>query len=226
MEVGQLFIITDNYFDLINTANKEEIKNIFEPIVRNNFHPVLNRLSSLKNIQNKRKRWISRPKFSTAFGTFKAVEYHWYSFNHGGRSEAQFNIGLYPNRFRIGLGFEFSEREGGDPTSLAFIYTSFINFINEYESAFLKFIRVNCLEIETHDPITDGVKYITNPDEMLKWLVKPEPTEWIFIGRILHRGTDKIILEDEEKLTSLTENIFRGFLPLWEKSNVSGMSTF
>ena len=82
-------------------------------------HNYLNNLPCLRDLQQARRRWI-RPRETEAFGRFHATPHHWYTFNCGGRNKPQFNVGLNRDYLRVGLGFDFTEKQFGDPTAVAF----------------------------------------------------------------------------------------------------------
>jgi hypothetical protein len=133
-------------FLAVDTTDEEQIGPRFDLFVRL-LHSYLNQVPCLRDLQKTRRRW-TRTRETDAFGTFAVEPKHWYTFNHGGRNEAQFNIGLWPSYMRVGLGFEFTLKKGGDPTIVGLAYTCFKNVIEENPSEFEHFVANNQLEIE------------------------------------------------------------------------------
>jgi hypothetical protein len=152
-----------------------------------------------------------------AFGTFATDPRHWYTFNHGGRNEAQFNIGLYPTHLRVGLGFEFTPRKGGDPTIVGLSYACFKNVINQDIEGFRRLVRDNSLEVEWAPG--DDLRFVPT-EEVVQWLLQPAGASWIFVGRLLRQGKDALILEDPLHLKQVIESVFNGFRPIWERTQI------
>jgi hypothetical protein len=216
--MGTLPTVRDEHFDAINSPDEEELLRRFGGFVRN-LHGWLNDQPCVKDIQTVRRRW-KRPTNTDAFGTFAADPYHWYTFHHGGRTEAQFNLGLYPTHFRVGLGFEFSMKKGGDPTIVGLVYTCSLEVIRQREQEFRTFVQDQGLEIEWCSQRQPKLQFISN-DAAVDFLLKP-PSEplWIFVGRLLRRNADKTILEHPDRLGDVIVNIFGGFRPLWEATQL------
>src|SRR5687767_362912 len=107
-------------FIAVDIADEDEIKRRFGGFVRS-LHAYLNQVPCLHDLQRVRRRWKARVASPEAFGNFATDPRHWYTFHHGGRTEAQFNIGLFPTHLRVGLGFEFTPKKGGDPTVMGLV---------------------------------------------------------------------------------------------------------
>ncbi len=207
--------ITENHFEQLNTEIADTIETRFGYLI-DHFHEFLNNHSCLKDIQTTR----NKSNRDRAFGTFGFNPNHWYSYNHGGRREAQFNIGMSLEYFRIGIGFNFSMGKGGNPSEVSLAYTLFKNAIEQDRDGFEKFAITNCLEI----PYTQGPEAKTQyakAENVTEWLINPPYfDEWIFVGRLLRRNTDKEILEDPSNLKDVMESVFGGFIPYWEKAQM------
>jgi hypothetical protein len=134
-------------FVAVVTTDEAEIGRRFDVFVRL-LHSYLNQLPCLRELQKARHQWKARTPSTDAFGNFAIDPKHWYTFNHGGRNEAQFNIGLSPGYMRLGLGFEFTVKKGGDPTIVGLAYTCFTKVVEAKRSEFERFVADNQLEIE------------------------------------------------------------------------------
>src|SRR5947209_6252518 len=108
-------LVREADFIAVDIMDEVEIRRRFSRMVQA-LHSYLNEVPCLRDLQQARRGWKSRVAENEAFGNFAAEARHWYTFNHGGRTEAQFNVGLYPTHLRVGLGFEFTLKKGGDPT--------------------------------------------------------------------------------------------------------------
>src|SRR5487761_1122590 len=126
-------------FAAVDTTDEAAIKQRFNPLVRE-LHSYLNGLPCLRDIQATRRRWKARTIETEAFGNFATEPQHWYTFHHGGRNEAQFNIGLCPSYLRVGLGFEFTPREYGDPAAVQLAYACFTKVIKAKRTEFEQFV--------------------------------------------------------------------------------------
>jgi hypothetical protein len=205
-------------FSAVDTADEEEIKRRFNGFVRQ-LHSYLNQLPCLRDLQNARRRW-TRPRETEPFGTFATQPKHWYTYHHGGRKEAHFDIGLCPSYLRVGLGFEFTLKKGGDPTVVGLAYTCFVNVVKADQSLFERFVADNHLEIEWSGQQGASPQYVPT-GEMVSWLLNPpqEPV-WLFVGRFLRRGQDSAILEDAGALGKVMEAVLCGFRPIWERTEL------
>lgn len=207
-------------FAAVDTTDEEAITQRFNPRIRE-LHSYLNGLPCLRDIQAARRRWKARTAETEAFGNFAAEDQHWYTFHHGGRNEAQFNIGLCPSYLRIGLGFEFALREHGDPTAVQLAYACFRNITQASRDEFGRFVADNQLEIEWADDQFSSVELVATR-QVVDWLFNrrnpPRAPGWIFIGRLLRRGQDTAILEDPVALGSVMQAVFCGFRPFWEQT--------
>ncbi len=204
--------VGDAEFQAVDTTNEEEIKRRFNGFLRS-LHSYLNQLPCFRDLQQTRLRWKSRTVESEAFGNFATDPEHWYTFHHGGRNEAQFNVGLCPEYYRVGMGFEFSLKKGGDPTIVQLAYACFTNVVKQNRVQFERFVSDNMLEVETVDDIIET-------KDAVAWLLDPTESEWIFIGRLLTREDDAATLEHPDKLGKIMEKVLAGFRPIWEKTEV------
>jgi hypothetical protein len=209
--------VPDRFFDDIQTSSEEEVGRRFQGWVVDELHPFLNGLSCLDDVQVIRKRWKARTGMPTAFGTFRPYPRHWCSFNHGGRSEAQFNVGLYPSYLRVGLGFEFTEKMGGNPTDVAMAFTMFRN-VTRASPAYAAFVKAHRIEAEFL-PAPNGALGHVPSAAVLAWEPAPSPPiQWVFFGRMLRRGTDREILEDPLRFGNVLRDVFAGFKPFWVRA--------
>lgn len=209
--------LREEHFDMMNTTDEEEILRRFGGFVRT-LHGWLNELPCVSDLQRARRRW-KRPTNTEAFGTLATDPRHWYTFHHGGRTEAQFNLGLYPTHFRVGLGFEFSVKKGGDPTVVG-LYACFLQAVRSREQEFRTFLEDHRLEVEWWTPQQPGLQFVATDRVMDFLLNPPNETQWIFCGRLLRRDADAKVLADEHDLGSVITNVFTRFRPLWEETQI------
>jgi hypothetical protein len=206
-------------FLAVDTVNEDEIQRRFLTFIRG-LHSFLNQLPCLRDLQQVRLKWRARAQYEEAFGTFATDPKHWYTFNHGGRNEAQFNIGLFTTHLRVGLGFELTLKKGGDPTVVGLAYACFTNVIRRDLEGFSQFVRNNSLEIEWFPSNGNDLEFIPT-ENIIQWLLEPPgEASWIFVGRLLRRGTDSVILENPVQLRQVIESVFEGFRPIWEQTQV------
>jgi hypothetical protein len=211
--------LRDADFDALNTADQDQIKRRFGGFVRS-LHSYLNEMTCLKDIQTVRRRWKARVANDEAFGNFATDTAHWYTFHHGGRNEAQFDIGMFPTHLRVGLGFEFSMKKGGDPTQVQLVYACFTNIIRAERERFTKFVKDNHLEVEWVARDGGPLSVISTAD-VVSWVLDPprEP-HWILIGRLLRRDTDSAVLGDSASLGATMQAVLCGFRPIWERTQM------
>jgi len=211
--------IREAEFKAVDISNEDEIGSRFQVYVRE-LHAYLNQLACLRDLQQARRGWKVRTGETEAFGNFGLYPKHWYTFHHGGRNEAQFNLGLWPSYFRVGLGFEFTLKKGGDPTIVGLAYSCFLNVLRERLDTFRKFVSINSLEIEWEDK-DENLSLTIGTDEVVGWLLDPPPgARWIFIGRLLRRDEDKDVLENPEALGAVIQTVLCGFRPTWEQTQL------
>ncbi len=174
-------------FQMVDTTDEQVIVRSATPLVRS-LHGFLNDLSSLSDLQRTQRRWKSRVAFPDAFGNLATDPRHWYTFHHGGRNEAQFNIGLFPTHLRIGLGFEFTLKKGGDPTVVhlaTHVSPTWSGASGISSSSSWSRIAWNLSGLT----IAVGRSNFVPSNQVVDWLLNP-PKEpgWIFVGRLLKTG--------------------------------------
>jgi len=212
--------IRDIYFSDVDIADEEEIKRRFNPLIRQ-LHSYLNEIPCLHDLQDVRRKWKARTGEKDAFGNFVAHAGEFYTFNHGGRNEAHFNISLKPTYFAAGLCFEFTERQFGEPATVRIAYACFLQVIQKQLTEFERFVAENQLEIEwAKTEELASISFVPTCD-VVKWLLKP-PAEpiGIIIARVLRRGDDAALLEDPSALGNVIETVFSGFRPYWKQTQV------
>ena len=212
-------IIRESEFTKIDTIDEVRILTNFAPFIKE-LRQFLNQLPCLYDIQQIRKKWKARTGTEDAFNKFLVQPKHWYAFNNGGRNEMQFNVGLYVTHFRIGMGFEFSIKKGGDTALVNLVYACFKNIIQQDIERFDRFVHDMKLEIEWCPKIINELKFVPTK-EATQWLLElPGDPVWLFVGRLLKRRDDAKILENSSELKSIFENVFGGFKPIWEKTQI------
>jgi hypothetical protein len=212
--------VRQSEFSAIDTNNEDEIKGRFQPFIRE-LHSFLNDGSCLSDIQQIRRNWKHRIPEQRAFGPAFATEpRRWYTHNYGGRNEGQFNVGPSLDYLRVGLGFEFTPRKGGDPTAVHWGSAQFTQIIEQDTRSSEQFVRLNFLKVEWL-PATDVRPKLVPTRRVLRWLVQPpQDLSWIFVGRLLRRGRDARILEDPAELKKVMESVFGGFKPIWKRTQM------
>ncbi len=212
--------VTESHFRDLEGATGEQVKKRAAPLVEE-LHAYLNESSCLRDIQRIRRDWNHRVSSRLAFegGDFPTDREHWYTYNTGGRNEAQFNIGLFPEYLRVGLGFEFTEKMFGNPDRVLTAYDAFRGIVENHQRALHRFAQDNALRIEWLPKGKRGraaLEYIPTQDTV-GWLVRrKKEADWIFVGRLLRRIDDAEILGDPARLKDVMESVFAGFKPLWQ----------
>lgn len=210
---------TEARFKEIEEATPEQIRKRVAPFI-NDLHSFLNRGSCLRNIQRTRRERNPNARSRSAFDGFAVEWEHWYTYNTGGRSEAQFNIGLFPEYLRIGLGFEFTAGQYGRPEAVQLEYRCFRSIVARHQRGFANFARENQLRVEWKPEGQTELRHISTAEETLKWLSRrpPKAPDWIFVGRLLDRREDAELLNDPHQLKNVIESVFGGFLHYWKET--------
>ncbi|MDD8025559.1 MAG: hypothetical protein PHI34_03515 [Acidobacteriota bacterium] len=215
-------IINDSLFNAIKKSNPEVLR-VFDPIIQE-LHQFLNDLPCLRGLQEARHQALGiRPRYSQAFGSRTIKQGQWYTFNHGGRNEMQFNIGMCgstaksPGYLRVGLAWNFY---GHSRRILSSSFESFRDLIAREDRSWDEFANTNRLEIESMLNYKHPIIKKISANNVTEWLSREKFTkfDWIFIGRLLRRGVGTVILDDPIRLKNVIESVFSGFLPFWEKT--------
>lgn len=213
--------VTESQFRSLEGTTKEQVKKRAAPFV-GELHAFLNHGSCLHDVQRIRRGFNHRVRDSPAFDDFAVDREHWYTYNTGGRNEAQFNIGLFTDYLRVGMGFEFTEKMYGEPTRVQTAYGIFRDVLRQHRQAFDRFAQDNLLQIEWLPEGKAGrnnLRYVPT-HEVSKWLLHPNVSDWIFVGRLLHREDDANTLEDPTQLKQAMESVFVDLKPLWEQAQM------
>lgn len=208
--------VREHEFLAVNIRDKEAIRSRFDPFVRD-LHSFLNRASCLRDIQRIRHAWNSDIREQLAFKDFNTEPKHWYTHHAGGRNEAQFNIGFSPNYLRVGLGFEFTQGTYGKPGVVQNAYGAFTDILRQHRQAFDRFVEENYLEVEWRPLGKRHIEHVSM-QRVSRWLLRPKPFDWIFIGRLLRRERDAEILADPVRLKEIIESVFGGLKDFWEQA--------
>jgi hypothetical protein len=182
--------VNEERFKELEGATEEQVEKRAESFV-SELHSFLNRDSCLRDIQRIRREWVPAAKKQSAFQDFATESEHWYTYNIGGRNEAQFNIGLFPTYLRVGLGFELTKQGYGQPQRVQSIYKSFCQVVNKYRPGFEKFFRDDKLQVEWRPAGKQKLEYVGSEDAV-DWLTGPQgaSADWILVGRLLYRHED------------------------------------
>jgi len=192
-------------------------------------HAFLNADSAVSNAHEVRRReWKARARGEYSFENHGFEDRHWYTFNAGGRNEAQLNVGMFGGEnghVRVGLGFEMTERKGGQPAVVQFIYTAFVKLLksrSDVAQALAKFVQDEGLELEFLGPSSSELEIVSTAD-VLEFLTSlTRTTQWVFLGKLLRRKADAEILAEPASLAATIDRVFRGLLPAWREANVIG----
>ncbi len=213
--------ITESDFQNLEGATAEQVRRRAAPLVEG-LHAYLNEGSCLKDIQSIRAPMDPHRRNRPAFGgdrpvKVRAAPEHWYTYNTGGRNEAQFNLGLYSDYLRVGMGFEFTKGARGDPERVQSMFGLFREELRRRREWFDGFARENELRVEWMPAGKAGRKNLRyeKTERVSKWLLKPRTPEWAFVGRLLMRNEDTEILGDPVRLKEAMESVFEGLKPMW-----------
>jgi hypothetical protein len=207
-------VFEDNLFTELDKP-LPTVERIFESIIQELIN-YLNELPCLSDIQSIRvTNGKTSTKWTTPFAKINSIDTgHWYIFNKGGRNEMQFNIGMYSAQcgayLRIGAGFNFDRARFGDPPKVAREFSSFTSRVRSDRGTFEDFFRNQSLMVEFIPSINGSTVVDWLQREALK---EPDGHEdnWVFIGKQLHRGKDRKILENADLLIGVIESVFSGF---------------
>jgi hypothetical protein len=125
---------------------------------------------------------------------------------------------MYPDRLRIGIGLEFTEKEFGDPKNVTFAYMGLNQAISANFKEFQAFLEAIDAELEL-DPGNGGA-LVAGTEVADLILDPPRPPRWLFFGRILRPDRDAATLEDGTVLGEEINRVFDLCLPWWEKANL------
>jgi len=128
-----------------------------------------------------------RGKNGLVFGPARWEGQHWYMFDVGGdQNEVQLNIGMFPKRIRVGLGFMIGRQVATKPPAFRLLQT----FLGcrpplPFRDALCKAVADHKLRIE----IRGQVQPQTEPEQVVArlemYLVPPnEKTVFVFLGHI------------------------------------------
>lgn len=207
--------LTPSDFKLLDTAAKVDIERHFAPKVAQ-FRDFLNGIHPLQDVQTIRR---VRPGSIAFRRDARCERQHWWFSHEGGRSEAQWNVGMFPCHLRFGIGFN---RGGGGYADVAAVEHHLDCFCKALESHASRGV-LDGLEAEVYNH-TDELR-IQSTAELLssKNLLNEE---WIFIGLLLrsgiktaftHLGCDKPNAPKiPEDTTEFAAELKRVAIALWE----------
>ena len=154
---------------------------------------------------------------------------HLYAYQHGGRREPQFNVGLFSGArwggdwFRAGLGFNLANggRENDPDDGQEVILAAFERFQRQAAGAWRSHLvdwmdkSGGFIQYGTRGPACDLL-----PRDAVQWLINcrnPAGQGWVFVGRWLSREApdDAKTLASMPKLVASVEDTFAALFPLW-----------
>ncbi len=210
-------VFYDHLFDDLDKP-QSEIERIFAPIILE-LIDYLNVLPCLSDIQYIRKTsGRTTRQLGKAFNLRINDIYtrHWYIYNWGGRNEMQFNIGMYSANdqetpyVRIGAGFNFDRAGFGNPPEVAGAFSTFSKKVTADQRTFETFVQNQLLQVE-FTPNVNGRNIVGWLQSEARKNADEHNENWVFIGKQLHRGRDKKILENPQLLNEVIESVFGGF---------------
>ncbi len=214
-------------FDLLGSLLEFDVERRFGRKVQV-LHAFLNNDSVVRTAHQQRREWKSRAKPDRAFENLGSEARHWYTFNAGGRTEAQLNVGMFGGRdghLRIGLGFEMTERKGGRPAAVQFIFAAFVKLLKERTELVHNvshFVEEMGLEVEFWGPSSTELEIVGTSDALRFITSLTRTAHWVFLGKLLRLDTDAAVLAEPADLASAIDDVFRGILPIWREANVVG----
>lgn len=215
-------------FDVLGSLLEFDVPKRFSRKIQA-LHTFLNGDSAVSHAHELRRReWKPRARTERAFENQGFEDRHWYTFNAGGRNEAQLNVGMFGGEnghVRIGLGFEMTEKKGGQPALVQFIYTAFVKLLeSNTESArtFGDLVNEEGLKVEFWGPSSRDLDIIATSDALAFLTNPPRTAHWVFVGKLLRCKTDAAILAEPNAFARTINDVFRGILPIWREANVIG----
>jgi hypothetical protein len=220
--------LADADFDVLGSLLEFDVPKKFSRKIQA-LHSFLNGDSVVSEAHElRRQEWKKRARTDRAFENQAFEDRHWYTFNAGGRNEAQLNVGMFGGErghVRIGLGFEMTEKKGGQPALVQFTYTAFVTLLKSNTAlarTFADFVRDTGLEVEFWGPSSTGLEIVATSDALAFLTKLTRTTHWVFIGKLLRRGADAEVLAEPADFARTLDNVFRGILPVWRECNVIG----
>jgi hypothetical protein len=204
----------DSFDELAMLHDRDDVEHRFRSLVYRELHPFLNSLAPFKDIQRIRDR-RKQARFPDAFGTFACQPRHWYSFNHGGRNELQFNVGMSPTRLRFGLGLEFGLGKGGKPDRVRAFHLGLTRYIYDDSRRFEELINEHEMAGELA-AVGGGFETIPTPQLSQQILQPRKDPGWLFFGKILETDSDMDLLESTARLMTAFDEVFTALRPVWE----------
>jgi hypothetical protein len=218
----------DHLTGFLNDSNngicfKEDSHNVTEFSILQGYRQWLGKVPK----KNRRpwQTWLPGDPGSFHWGQPESSHEHWYAFHWGGRKEMQFNVGMWQQGsvlpmpyYRIGVAWnsrDTSFMEAADIDHLVASFKTFQSLVAGDLSGFTSLVSSMNLEVEYWNS-KSGLKIIPNT-QVVSFIQSYHfnPDEWFFVGRILRRGIDKGILEDENKLRNEYRNVFGNFIMVW-----------
>jgi hypothetical protein len=191
-------------------------------------HAFLNHDSVVRTAHHVRRTWKPRARAGHAFENQAFEDGHWYTFNAGGRNEAQLNVGMFggaDGHVRIGLGFEMTEKKGGQPAVVQFIFAAFVKLLKsrtELARTFADFVNETGLEVEFWGPSSTDLDIIATSDALEFLTNLTRTAHWVFLGKLLRRKADAAILAEPNDFGRTIDGAFSGILPIWREANLVG----
>lgn len=214
--------IYDQYFDDLD-GPISQARAIIEPVIRGlrdylNGLPCLSPIPHMRVSAGKLRRLYTESFPRTNCSVAEDCR-HWYFYNRGARSEMQFNVGMYSQEWmegktpyvRVGIAFMFSGGKYGNPGAVQSSLRGFAHNVEADQRGFLQLFNQAGLEVEDNAGVNGANFMIWLQNEAQKQLTQ-HTDDWVFIGRLLRRGTDKHILEDPTQLNKTITDLFSGLI--------------
>jgi hypothetical protein len=207
---SRALILTQADFDALHKATPAHVEHHFASWL-SDLHDLLNGLATLSQVQRIRGKRSGSRAFETEP---RYCPEHWYTYHYGGRSEAQFNLGMFEDHLRMGIGFEPHRGGYGKPDLIRAAQKQFANALAGEEGGAEEFCKTNKFEVEVNAP--GGGVEIKDIRHFLRVVNGDQAEErWIFVGRILRAGKDRHILENASAFRAEIERVFDVLWPHW-----------
>lgn len=197
-------------FAALSGADAAQVEQRFAPWIAR-LHDFLNALPCIASVQGIR---FQRATTARTF-QLRNVHYdaeHWYTFHRGGRSEAQFNLGMFPGHLRFGIGFQPTRASRGDPEAVRLAQRRFAKALRGVPGGAKRFCAANRLRVEVDNPLGGGVLAMKVRHFLRPKSRNAEP--WIFVGRLLGED-EEAVYADADAFSAELERVFATLWPLW-----------
>ena len=146
---------------------------------------------------------------------------HWWFSHHGGRSEAQWNIGMFPTHIRFGIGFNRTGAGFADVSAVERHLSCFLEALQRLVTTQGALASMG-LWTETYNR-REGELHTAPADKLLS-PGRTDREDWIFVGRLLASGAygaesdDSVILENPRALAEELTHVAKLLWNPWKET--------